>query len=109
LDEDVFEIEAVQDQWRSPGATFFKVRTAMGKHYLLRYVEVSDRWTLQSDFDGAELFARTSIEMVAVEPAPKLLDTRCIVGECERRSTIATAEITKGSSSVAVAKKIAKT
>ncbi len=27
LDEDTSEIETVEEQWRSPGAMFFKVRT----------------------------------------------------------------------------------
>jgi hypothetical protein len=32
LDEDVFEIQAVEEHWRSPEAAFFKVRTTDGKH-----------------------------------------------------------------------------
>jgi hypothetical protein len=67
LDEDVFEIQAVEEQWRSTEATFFKVKTTDGKHYVLRYDERLDQWTLQGDFDGAELFARPSIEVVTVE------------------------------------------
>jgi len=31
LDEDIFEIEAVEERWRSPDAAFFKVRTTDGK------------------------------------------------------------------------------
>ena len=69
LDEDIFEIEAVEEQWRSPDAAFFKVRTTTGKHYLLRYDETKDQWTLQSDFDGAELLSRSSIELVKT-PGP---------------------------------------
>jgi hypothetical protein len=68
LDEDTSEIEAVEEQWLSPEAAFFKVRTIDGKHYLLRYDETQDEWTLQSEFDGADLFARPSIELVTVEP-----------------------------------------
>jgi len=56
LDEENFEIEAVEKQWRSPEAEYFKVRTTGGKRYLLRYEEGQDQWMLQSDFDGAELF-----------------------------------------------------
>jgi len=33
LDEDNLEIEAVEEQWRSPEAQYFKVRTTDGKHY----------------------------------------------------------------------------
>jgi hypothetical protein len=58
LDEDNFGIEAVEEQWRSPDAEYFKVLTKGGKRYLLRYEEGQDRWTLQSDFDGAELCTR---------------------------------------------------
>jgi hypothetical protein len=36
LDENTFEITAVDEQWRSPDAAFFQVRTATGKRYLLR-------------------------------------------------------------------------
>lgn len=82
-DEDTFEIEAVEDQWRSPDAAFFKVRTANGKRFLLRYEEGQDQWTLQSDFDGADLFSRPSIELVTVEPAAIREAESRIVG-CER-------------------------
>jgi hypothetical protein len=34
---------------------------------LLRYQEREDEWTLQSGFDGAELLARPSIELVSVD------------------------------------------
>ena len=37
FDEDTFEIDEIEKQWRSLGAAFFKVRTANGKRYLLRY------------------------------------------------------------------------
>jgi len=79
LDEDAFEIESVEAQWRSPDATFFKVRTADGKHYLLRYAGSQGLWTLQSDFDGAELLVRSSIELVSVEPK--------VIREAESRIT----------------------
>ena len=83
LDEDIFEIEAVEERWRSPEATFFKVRTAQGKYYLLRYHEDQDQWTLQSDFDGAGLFSPPSVELVTVEQkAIREAESR-IVG-CER-------------------------
>jgi hypothetical protein len=48
LDEDIFEIEAVESRWRSPEAEYFKVRTTTGKHYLLRHDETKDQWTLQA-------------------------------------------------------------
>jgi len=40
-----------------------------GKTYLLRYDEETDEGTLQSGFDGDELLARPSIELVAIDPA----------------------------------------
>jgi phage terminase large subunit-like protein len=39
LDEENFEFESVESQWRSPDAKYFKVRMTDGKHYLLRYEE----------------------------------------------------------------------
>ena len=69
LDEMVYEIDAVLDQWYEPSATYFKVQSTEGKTYLLRYDEESDEWTLQSGFDGDELLARPSIELVTVDSA----------------------------------------
>ena len=67
LDEEIYEIAAVLDQWYEPSATYFKVQSTEGKTYLLRYDEESDGWTLQSGLDGDELLARPSIELVAVD------------------------------------------
>jgi hypothetical protein len=69
LDEQVYEIAAVLDQWYEPSATYFKVQSTEGKTYLLRYDEAVDEWTLQSGFDGDELLVRTSIQLVTVDPA----------------------------------------
>jgi hypothetical protein len=66
LDEDTFEIEVVEEQWRSPDAAFFKVRTSGGKHYVLRYDDTEDQWTLQSDFDGAELLAQHRVDQCRI-------------------------------------------
>ena len=57
LDDEIYEIAAVEDQWYSPEAMFFKVRTRDGKRYILRYDEWVGEWTLQSGFDGDELLA----------------------------------------------------
>src|SRR5262252_2113939 len=46
LDEEIYEIGAVLDQWYEPSATYFKVRSMEGKTYLLRYDEEADEWTL---------------------------------------------------------------
>jgi hypothetical protein len=68
VDEQVFNIEAVLDQWYEPSGTYFKVQTTERKVYLLRYDGEGDEWTLQSGFDGDELFARPSIEFITVGP-----------------------------------------
>ena len=68
LDEEMYQIENVEGQWRSPDGIYFKVRTPEGKRYLLRYGEKEDHWTLQSGFDGDELLARSGIELVTVDP-----------------------------------------
>jgi hypothetical protein len=39
LDEEVYDIAAVLDQWYEPSATYFKVQSTEGKTYLLRYDE----------------------------------------------------------------------
>ena len=67
LDEEIYEIDAVLDQWYEPSATYFKVQSTERKIYLLRYDEEADDWTLQSGFDGDELLARPSIELVTVD------------------------------------------
>jgi hypothetical protein len=36
LDEGLYEIEAIEEQWRSPEAGLFEVLTPDGKHYVLR-------------------------------------------------------------------------
>jgi hypothetical protein len=64
LDEEIYETAAVLDQWYEPSATYFKVQSTEKKIYLLRYDEEADEWTLQSGFDGDELLARPSIELV---------------------------------------------
>lgn len=43
-----FEILEVEDQWYSPGAIYFRVRTAEGDFYVLRHDEIQDTWTLDA-------------------------------------------------------------
>src|SRR5262245_47041677 len=69
LDEQIYQIAAVLDQWYEPTATYFKVQTVEDKTYLLRYDEETDEWTLQSGFDGDDLLVRPSVELVTVDPA----------------------------------------
>lgn len=42
----VFEVEEILDQWRTPDAGCFKVRTARGDYILLHHT-ISDTWTLE--------------------------------------------------------------
>jgi hypothetical protein len=83
LDEETFEIAIVEGQWRSQDATFFKVQTSDGKHYLLRYNQHQDQWMLQSDFDGSELFSRPRIELITVE-IKAIREAESRIAACER-------------------------
>jgi hypothetical protein len=58
LDEEIYGIDVVLDQWYEPSATYLKVQSTEKKIYLLRYDEETDEWTLQSGFDGDELLAK---------------------------------------------------
>ncbi len=69
VDEDWFDIAAVEVRILEPDAEYFRVRTTEGKRYLLRYDRHNDEWTLQSDFDGPELLARPGIEVITVKAA----------------------------------------
>jgi hypothetical protein len=44
----VFEVTEVQDQWYSPGAIYFRVRTDDGDYFVLRHDEGQDVWTLDA-------------------------------------------------------------
>ena len=43
-----FEIAEVEDQWYSPGATYFRVRIADGDYFVLRHDEPQDIWTVDA-------------------------------------------------------------
>jgi len=83
LDDELYEIAAVEDQWYSPEAMFFKVRTADGKRYILRYDENADTWSPQSGFDGDELLARPGIEVITVD-ADTIRKAEARVESCEQ-------------------------
>jgi hypothetical protein len=72
LDDEIYDIAAVLDQWYEPSATYFKVQSTVGKTYLLRYDEETDEWTLQSGFDGDELLTTPGIELVTVDSTTAL-------------------------------------
>ena len=82
LDEELYEIAAVLDQWYEPSATYFKGQTTEEKVYLLRYDRQADEWTLQSGFDGDELLQRPGIEIVTVGP-DALRRAESLIESCE--------------------------
>lgn len=43
-----FEITDVEDQWYSPGAIYFRVRTQDGDYFVLRHDETQDIWSLDA-------------------------------------------------------------
>jgi hypothetical protein len=43
-----FEIMEVEDQWYSPGAIYFRVRTQDGDFFVLRHDEPQDVWSLNA-------------------------------------------------------------
>ena len=43
-----FEIAAVQDQWYSPEARYFRVIVRDGDCYVLKHNEQRDQWTLEA-------------------------------------------------------------
>ncbi len=83
LDEELYEIAGVLDQWYEPSATYFKVQTTEGKVYLLRYGGEDDQWTLQSGFDGDELLSRPSVELVRID-RDTIRKAESLIVFCER-------------------------
>ena len=43
-----FEITEVDDQWYSPDAIYFRVRTQDGDYFVLRHDEAQDVWSLDA-------------------------------------------------------------
>lgn len=48
IDEHLYEIEEVEDQWYGPEAIFFKVRADDGNLYILCHNAERDDWSLES-------------------------------------------------------------
>ena len=46
LDKHPYEVAAVEDQWYSPGAAYFRVIASDGHRYILRHDEAQDVWSL---------------------------------------------------------------
>lgn len=43
------EVEAVEQQWRTPEGKWFRVRVVNGRVFRLRYLESEDEWNIQFD------------------------------------------------------------
>jgi hypothetical protein len=82
IDEDLVDIAEVEDRWYDPDAEYFRVRSNENKRYILRCSRYGD-WTLQSGFDGEELLARPSIELITVDGAT-IRDAELKIAGCER-------------------------
>ena len=48
LDGHKYEINLIDDQWYSPGAAWFRVRTDDGNVYVLKHDEGQDSWALEA-------------------------------------------------------------
>ena len=60
----VFEITEVEDQWYSPEAIYFRVRTQDGDYFVLRHDEAQDVWSLDA--------FRSARERRSLPEAPKV-------------------------------------
>src|SRR5262249_44574612 len=84
LDDEIYDIANIEDRWREPNATFFRIRTVEGKRFVLRYAEPpEDEWTLQSGFDGDDLLARRNIRLMTVS-AEVIRRAEKMLAGCER-------------------------
>ena len=52
LGEKSYEVREIEDQWYSPQAIYFRVRTGDGSIYVLRHDEQIDTWTLEAFRSG---------------------------------------------------------
>ena len=62
----LFEIMEVQDQWHSPGATYFRVRTVDGNYFILRHDVPQDVWTLDGFRSARERSALPEADQVGL-------------------------------------------
>jgi hypothetical protein len=69
LDEQVYEIAAVLDQWYEPSAMYFKVQSTEGRRIYFDTTNTRMSGHVQSGFDGDELLTKPRIELVTVDSA----------------------------------------
>lgn len=48
LGKRLFEVVALDDQWYSPDAIYFRVKADDGNLYVLRHDEAQDQWSLEA-------------------------------------------------------------
>ena len=48
MDDHVYEVQEVLDQWYGPTSVYFKVRAGDGNFYILQYDPAADAWSLES-------------------------------------------------------------
>ncbi|HKV24180.1 MAG TPA: hypothetical protein VJN93_06270 [Candidatus Acidoferrum sp.] len=48
FESQTIEISAVEDQWYSPGATYFRVLASTGDRYVLRRDDAQSTWSLSA-------------------------------------------------------------
>ena len=54
LGGNTLEVKEVEDQWYSPDAMYFKVRSSDGNIYILKHDQSSNRWTLDGFRAGSQ-------------------------------------------------------
>ena len=54
LGGNTLEVKEVEDQWYSPDAMYFKVRSSDGNIYILKHDQSRNRWTLDGFRAGSQ-------------------------------------------------------
>ena len=48
LGDAAYFVESIEDQWYGPDALYFRIQADDGNTYVLRHIEETDEWTLES-------------------------------------------------------------
>src|SRR5690349_15818520 len=83
IDEVLYDIHEVLARWYEPDHLFFKVLTTNGKKFVLRCERNTEEWELCSEYDGAELMCRPSIELIVVD-AVTIRKAEKLMASCEQ-------------------------
>ncbi len=95
LDGHYYRIYALEAEWRRPDGHYFKVR-ADGKRVILKYDEAKNEWTLESAYNGRELFTRPGVEVITVDSAT-ISAAEKLIESCERCKRPGQAVLTQSS------------